>query len=205
MRKILLLISAIFVGFIMNFKNCFAENYYIADTHFGHAKIIELCSRPFENVEEMDTRLIENWNKTVTDEDTVYILGDFAFKNSSKKEVCKILDVLKGEKHLIIGNHDANWLNKMGKEDLEKYFQTTPLHMTVINHNSKTIGLCHYPIVAFPGILIHGHLHNNKNQIDGWDFIKNMPNILNASVEINDYKPVTLQELIVNNNIFKKS
>jgi calcineurin-like phosphoesterase family protein len=61
-------------------------NYYIADTHFGHANIIHLCNRPFQNVDEMDDALIKNWNSRVTKKDTVYILGDFAFKSKSPLE-----------------------------------------------------------------------------------------------------------------------
>lgn len=202
MKNFLLLMFAI-INISVNYT-CFAENYYIADTHFGHNRIIEFCNRPFKNVEEMNKQLIKNWNDTVTDEDVVYILGDFALTISSKEEVCKILSELKGKKHLIIGNHDENWLSKMDESDLEKYFETLPMHMTIIKNDSEEIGLCHYPILSFPGIIIHGHIHNHKNQQDGWDFIKDAPNILNASVEINNYRPVTLNELIANNKIHKE-
>lgn len=201
MKNFLLLMFAI-IGISVNYS-CFAENYYIADTHFGHNRIIELCNRPFKDVEEMNKQLIKNWNDTVTDDDVVYILGDFALTISSKEEVCTILSELKGKKHLIIGNHDETWLSKMDKSDLEKYFETTPMYMTIIKNDSEKIGLCHYPILSFPGIIIHGHIHNNKNQQDGWDFIKDSPNILNASVEVNNYRPVTLNELIANNKIHK--
>ena len=35
--------------------------YYIADTHFGHAGILNLSRRPFSSVEEMDAVMIESW------------------------------------------------------------------------------------------------------------------------------------------------
>ena len=50
--------------------------YFIADPHFGHENILKLCDRPFSSVEEMDELLIRRWNETVSDEDTVYLLGD---------------------------------------------------------------------------------------------------------------------------------
>ena len=54
-------------------------NYYIADTHFGHRNIINLDGRPFHDITEMKLALIARWNKRVTSEDTVFILGDFCW------------------------------------------------------------------------------------------------------------------------------
>ena len=42
------------------------HTFFTSDTHFGHANIIRLCNRPFQNVEEMNEVLIENWNKVVS-------------------------------------------------------------------------------------------------------------------------------------------
>lgn len=33
--------------------------YFIADAHFGHSAIIKLCSRPFENADEMDMFMVD--------------------------------------------------------------------------------------------------------------------------------------------------
>lgn len=52
----------------------------------------------------MNAALIKNWNTSVSDEDTVYVLGDaFWDKESSCIE---IMEQLHGHKHLIQGNHD---------------------------------------------------------------------------------------------------
>ena len=44
-----------------NNKNIF----YTSDTHFGSERALNLSKRPFNTVEEMDWKLIENWNKVV--------------------------------------------------------------------------------------------------------------------------------------------
>ena len=53
-------------------------NYYISDMHLGHKNVLKFDSRPFQSVEEMNEALIINWNRKVTDEDDVWVLGDFA-------------------------------------------------------------------------------------------------------------------------------
>lgn len=77
---------------------------YIADLHFGHQSVINFDNRPFDNVKEMDRVLIDSWNRRVTKEDQVYIVGDFAYRN--EKTFSWYLKRLAGEKHLIVGNHD---------------------------------------------------------------------------------------------------
>ncbi len=39
-----------------------------------------MCGRPFETVEEMNETLIRNFNSCVKKNDTVYILGDIAYR-----------------------------------------------------------------------------------------------------------------------------
>lgn len=52
-------------------------NFYISDLHIGHENILRFDNRPFADVNEMNNKLIENWNARVRSDDTVYILGDF--------------------------------------------------------------------------------------------------------------------------------
>ena len=86
--------------------------FYISDTHFGNENILKLCDRPFATIEEMNERLIENWNSKVKGADAVYILGDMFFKCKDTKS---ILCRLKGKKYLFVGNHDES---SVGKIDL---------------------------------------------------------------------------------------
>ena len=84
-----------------------AKDFFIADTHFGGENIRRDENRPFETASEMDEKLIENWNQAVTQEDTVYVLGDFSDYNDAEKET-EILQRLNGCKILVMGNHDKH-------------------------------------------------------------------------------------------------
>lgn len=55
-----------------------ANIYLTSDDHFWHNNILkpEYDNRPFDTVEEMNKALIQNWNDTVSDNDTVINLGD---------------------------------------------------------------------------------------------------------------------------------
>jgi len=57
--------------------------WFTADTHFNHINIIKYTNRPFNNVQEMNDTLIKNWNNRVKDTDTIFILGDFDWKNNN--------------------------------------------------------------------------------------------------------------------------
>lgn len=117
--------------------------YYTSDLHFGHKNIIQLTSRPFSSVEEMDEVLIKNWNNKVTKNDLVYILGDFTWYNSVEKNL-KILERLNGTKHLILGNHDP--ANKI--KPLLHCFNNIvfPTCYEEIHDSGNDVVLCHYPI-----------------------------------------------------------
>jgi len=75
--------------------------YFTADLHLSHTSIIGYCNRPFSSVEEMDETLIANWNNTVKHGDSVYLLGDFAWRDHEKHAA-----KLNGNIYLIKGNHD---------------------------------------------------------------------------------------------------
>ena len=73
--------------------------YFISDTHFCQKSIIPYCHRPFGSVDEMNEKLIENWNSVVKKDDKVYFLGDFCLGDLSEKR--DILNRLNGYKIIV--------------------------------------------------------------------------------------------------------
>lgn len=186
-------------GFFAKEKEVSGMKYFTSDLHFGHENVLRLCNRPFSCVEEMDEHLIQEWNKLVHRNDEVYILGDFSFRAEKPPEY--YLDRLKGEKHLIIGNHDKSWMKKV---DLDKYFKSVQW-MTLVNTGKGNATLCHFPVLDGEGkFMIHGHIHAKGELLEFWQYLKNTENMLNAGVDVNGYKPVLIEELIENNIRFKQ-
>ena len=82
--------------------------WFISDTHFNHKNIIAYQNRPFASVQEMNTTMIENWNRTVSRKDEVFFLGDLSFKQN-KDALRELIASLNGYKILLIGNHDRRY------------------------------------------------------------------------------------------------
>ncbi len=177
--------------------------FYTSDLHLGHKSVLK-CRTMYETVEEMNEALIANWNKKVHKNDTIYILGDLSYR--SETPVKNYLERLKGNKYLILGNHDRDWLRKISEEELSQYFSGIDSLVT-FKMNKTKITLCHYPMLEWSGsryasngssYLIHGHIHSTKNEI--YEYIKkNQPTALNCGVDVNHLEPVTFEELVENN------
>lgn len=175
--------------------------FFIADTHFGHANILELCDRPFQTIEEMNETMIANWNGRVGGNDTVYVVGDMFFGCSYAE---KILRRLKGKKRLIIGNHDGSWMDSV---ELGRYFVSVD-HFLEISDGKRGLTLCHYPLLTWKhekkSYMIHGHIHADTTD-DFFPLLCKRPNVLNAGVDINGFMPVTFDELVENNDKIKSA
>ena len=137
--------------------------YFTADTHFYHENILLSRKGPFKNADEMNEKLIENWNSIVKRGDIVYHLGDFAvFRRGDEFAEGKldyILNRLNGRIRLIVGNHDYTIL-KSNKCDILGNLKT-------IKINKKFIVLCHYPMRSwdrshYGTFHLYGHSHNNS-------------------------------------------
>lgn len=133
-----------------------ARVFITSDTHFGHAAIIRLAKRPFKSLQAMDEGLVNRWNAKVGPDDTVWHLGDFAYKAEASPESYRAR--LNGRIHLIMGNHDDAALR--GRSDL---FESVA-DIAEITWKDQRIALCHYPMRDWPGAFggawhLFGHTH----------------------------------------------
>ena len=62
-------------------------DYFWGCQHFGHRFLREACNRPFSSVNQQDKTLLRNFAETVKDSDTVFLLGDFAYRKIGRAHV----------------------------------------------------------------------------------------------------------------------
>ena len=130
--------------------------FVIADLHLFHENIIKYENRPFTNVDDMNKSLIKNWNKVVSNDDKVFVLGDVTFGN--KEQTAEIIKSLHGKKILVMGNHDISrnikWFLDVGFDGASRY----PIiynEFIVLMHEPP----CYYND-ASPYFYIYGHVHS---------------------------------------------
>jgi calcineurin-like phosphoesterase family protein len=135
-------------------------NYFTSDLHFGHKNILEYDNRPFYSVQEMDNSIIRCWNNMVTNDDTIFILGDVSWYNRDK--TLEILKQLKGDLVLIRGNHD-----EIFKTNSPFPFQYITDYQEIYE-NGKLVVLSHFPIMYWKdqykgSIHLYGHVHKTED------------------------------------------
>ena len=162
--------------------------YFIGDIHLDHNNIIKYCHRPFSNVAEMNNTIINNWNKTVEGNDTVYFLGDYTGPIAKRIYFEKLrywTERLNGKKISISGNHDRD--GGCIKFDYTK----------VLRVNGYNFLLIHDPLkrkTEWHGWIIHGHFHNNK--MDNYPFINGERKTINVGADVINFIPVSLSYIL---------
>jgi calcineurin-like phosphoesterase family protein len=70
---------------------------------FGRKGAIKKFKRPFSNVQEMNNSMVDIWNSVVSEDDLVFVLGNFAWDPITADE---IVSQLNGSILLILGEFD---------------------------------------------------------------------------------------------------
>ena len=144
-------------------KNIFLSS----DAHFSHRNIIKYCDRPFFYVEEMNERLIQNWNEVVRNDDEVYYLGDFGLH--SPEVLMPFRNRLNGNwKMFIGGNHDRNSLLQSPglAEQVVKFSEKKVVNFEL---DGIPLWLSHCPANVLPNdpINLYGHTHDHVPMLAG--------------------------------------
>ena len=160
-----------------------------SDLHLGHEKIYKQPfpsaydstkpMRPFASSDEADNQMVVNYNKLIGQDDIIYFLGDIAF---NKKALSLVGNMKKGNKYLVMGNHD-----KFTVSEYLKYFKKiygvayinkigailthTPVHSCLLDNTTRF------------NLNFFGHMHD-RNLYDH--------RYINVSVEQTNYSPKNL-------------
>lgn len=157
--------------------------YFTSDTHFGDSRVLRIDRRPFPDMAGHDAALIANWNSTISPEDDVWHLGDFAARRAGLAE--RLLSQLNGRKYLIIGNNDP-------PENIAAPGWSSTQHYAELTIDGHLLVLCHYPFrtwnqMSKRSINLHGHSHGR---------LKPMPRQFDVGVDARGLRPVTLAQLL---------
>ena len=158
----------------------------IADTHFGHYKMMDYCERP-KNFEDI---ILKNLSKNINETDCLIHLGDVCIGEDSKwnSKLLVTASLLTGKTILVKGNHDSksdSWYYQHGWDFVCETF--------TLNKYGYNILFSHIPQDGNFDINIHGHLHNvnRRKEVN----IKLDKHILYAP-EYENYRPITLKHII---------
>ena len=193
-------------------KTLYIENsdklFFTSDLHFGHARIIEYCNRPFTSVYEMDKALTDNWNNVIAKDDIIIIAGDFCLGGKQMWE--KYLSNLNGKKILVEGNHD----HKVPDYSFELVTPLLNLEVKDVETNKlQRITVCHFAMLSWHqshkgAWQLFGHWHGksllNPERNDVFGFVEeeraqitkiNTSRQYDIGVDNNKYYPVSYNQL----------
>lgn len=165
-----------------------------SDLHFGHDRGFLYEPRGFDNIEDHDETVIQNWNSVVEPEDEVYILGDLMLNDNEHGIEC--IKRLNGKLHIIYGNHDTDSRKKLYEELGAEIHRWTE----VIKYKKYNFYLSHYPTLTGNleaeslhqcAINLYGHTHQQFN------FYQDNPFNYHVGLDSHNNYPVLLDDVIV--------
>ncbi len=180
-------------------------NYFISDTHFFHKNILKL--NPLKRKKGFEDLILSSL-EDLNSEDTLYLLGDFAWElPEGFKELWSSFPF---KKVLIKGNHD--WRFK--DEQLRELFDEVYPFSLSLEVKGKMVLLCHFPSLDLRTyrflelqkkitqefkeknfhLLLHGHVHWNPFGVFCGCHL-NCVKCLNVNVEFVGFKPLSEEEL----------
>jgi len=171
--------------------------FFTSDLHFCHNREFLFKPRGFENIDDMNKAIIERWNNVVSDEDTVYVLGDLVLGGSDgTNKGIELLKQLKGNIRVVIGNHDSDRRVQLYSE-LPNV--KSILYADYLKYDGYHFYLSHYPTltgnlekehIKQVTINLFGHTHSKER------FYKDIPYMYNVAMDAHDCTPVEIHDII---------
>lgn len=172
--------------------------YFTSDLHFFHDRKFIYEPRGFKSEEEMREYYIKEWQRTVTNNDDIYVAGDFCL-GTDYDAIANLIKSLPGKIHLIIGNHDTD------KKIV--FYSGFPniveiVYAVMVTDGNRKYYISHYvtetaTLESNPKtcvINLHGHLHTKEM------FHEDKPYLINVSVDVTGGRLLTFEDI---ENAFK--
>ena len=146
--------------------------------------------RIFVSLEDMERRLISNYNHKVGHNDDVWLIGDIV---GDVERALRIFPKLNGRKNYVVGNHDRKWIYD---PQVQKFFNNI-YESTVEIIENVPVTISHYPLYEwykskYGGVMIHGHMHD---EVINLPFYQNFC-AYDVSIEKNNYAPVSWCDIV---------
>ena len=174
--------------------------FFTSDTHINHKNICRGVTswtgdlnrtRDFDDLEKMNSTIIDNINRRVGQDDILVHLGDFSFGGHQhipefrQRIICQ--NVV-----FVLGNHDEHIQKNTG--NYQSLFLSVQHYLELEVNGSKFV-LSHFPIASWNNMSkgsmhLHGHVHFNKTMKLG------PGKMLDVGVDGNDFTPYSLREVI---------
>lgn len=169
--------------------------FFTSDLHLFHDREFIWKARGFNSVSEMNSEIEERWNSVIGENDNAYVLGDLMLGGTSNNGL-EIIKRLKGNIHIIIGNHDTdNRIMLYSQLDNVKSVS----YSGMVKYNGYKFMLTHMPCltgslekesVKQMTLNLSGHTHSKDK------FFYDLPYVYNVAVDAHDCKPVHIEDII---------
>ena len=166
-----------------------------SDWHFNHDKEFVWKERGFNSVDEMNKKIIENYNSLVSPDDDVYVLGDLMLGPAAAGIDC--IKQLKGKLHIALGNHDTETRKNL-------YYELPNIieigYALYLKYRKHHFLLTHYP--CYTGNIekealtqmtlnLYGHTHQKTN------FFNNNFFMYHCGIDSHNCYPINIDNIIL--------
>ena len=192
---------------------------YWSDTHFGHARIIAHCARPFRSVDEMDRRLRAAQAEADASGAMIIHAGDIGTDNWEARAPGAPTLPWASRHVALCGNHDvgvgfvepgrragswAGWYGRLLGDPARDQWHRYGIILTDRLDGARVrVLVTHAPSPNLFGCAwnVHGHLHDNWDRAPeahaaAYPWMVGETRYLNASVERTGYRPRGLGWLV---------